>query len=182
MNLKIDLEERICLNQNIAFLTVKIIGEKINIYKSIVMTDNINVNIDELEVMKNYKLIVSVVIAGKQVFKKFKEFTYKSYDEYIIDSNIKINRQLNNNILEKISLINKNHLKNICISINPLIAYRKESNGKISIHSNGGILLLREKLSDMFKEIIDNKYIINVNDVDNLNILLLKGCLIAYEK
>ena len=45
MNLKINLDENIYLVQNIAFLMVKIIDKKINIYKKIVTTDNININI-----------------------------------------------------------------------------------------------------------------------------------------
>ena len=75
MNLKINLDENIYLVQNIAFLMVKIIDKKINIYKKIVTTDNININIKALEKMQNYKLIVNVIVDGKQIFKKFEEFT-----------------------------------------------------------------------------------------------------------
>ena len=57
MNLKINLDENIYLVQNIAFLMVKIIDKKINIYKKIVTTDNININIKALEKMQNYKLL-----------------------------------------------------------------------------------------------------------------------------
>ena len=113
MNLKINLDENIYLVQNIAFLMVKIIDKKINIYKKIVTTDNININIKALEKMQNYKLIVNVIVDGKQIFKKFEEFTYKDYDEYIIDNNIRIGKQKNSNFLERVSLINKKNIKNI---------------------------------------------------------------------
>ena len=84
-----------------------LIDKKINIYKKIVTTDNININIKALEKMQNYKLIVNVIVDGKQIFKKFEEFTYKDYDEYIIDNNIRIGKQKNSNFLERVSLINK---------------------------------------------------------------------------
>ena len=182
MNLKINLDENIYLVQNIAFLMVKIIDKKINIYKKIVTTDNININIKALEKMQNYKLIVNVIVDGKQIFKKFEEFTYKDYDEYIIDNNIRIGKQKSSNFLERVSLINKKNIKNIDVSLNPLIAYREENKKKISIYNNGSVLLLKGDLFDILKKIIDNKYVINAKDIDNLNILLLKGCLIAYEK
>ena len=77
--------------------------------------------------MQNYKLIVNVIVDGKQIFKKFEEFTYKDYDEYIIDNNIRIGKQKkNSNFLERVSLINKKNIKNIDVSLNPLIAYREE--------------------------------------------------------
>lgn len=110
------------------------------------------------------------------------EFTYKDYDEYIIDNNIRIGKQKNSNFLERVSLINKKNIKNIDVSLNPLIAYREENKKKISIYNNGSVLLLKGDLFDILKKIIDNKYVINAKDIDNLNILLLKGCLIAYEK
>ena len=79
-------------------------------------------------------------------------------------------------------IINKKNIKNIDVSLNPLIAYREENKKKISIYNNGSVLLLKGDLFDILKKIIDNKYVINAKDIDNLNILLLKGCLIAYEK
>lgn len=182
MNLKIDLGKNAYLTQNIASLLVKIIGKDINIYKNIVDSSNININIDNLENNQEYKILVSVVMEGKQILKKFKEFTYENYDEYIIDENIKINNKISEEIIKKVNLINDENKNNIKISINPLVAYRIETNGKVSLYNNGGILLLKNELSNVVQEIINNKYIICSKDIENINILLLKGCLVAYEK
>lgn len=119
---------------------------------------------------------------GKQILKKFKEFTYENYDEYIIDENIKISNKINKKIIKKVNLINDGNKNNIEISINPLVAYRIENNGKMSLYNNGGILLLKNELSNIVQKIINNKYIICSKDIENINILLLKGCLVAYEK
>lgn len=182
MNLKIDLDKNIYLTQNIVSLLVKIIDKDINIYKNIVDSSNININIDKLEHNKEYKMIVSVVMDGKQIFKKFKEITYKNYDEYRIDENIKISNKINKKIIKKVYLINDENKNNIKISVNPLVAYRIETNREISFYNNGGILLLKNELSNIVQEIINNKYIICSKDIENINMLLLKGCLIAYEK
>ena len=182
MNLKIDLDKNVCLTQNLVSLIVKIIGKDINIYKNIVDSSNININIDKLEDNKEYKILVSVVMDGKQILKKFKEFTYENYDEYIIDENIKISNKINKKIIKKVNLINDGNKNNIEISINPLVAYRIENNGKMSLYNNGGILLLKNELSNIVQKIINNKYIICSKDIENINILLLKGCLVAYEK
>lgn len=182
MNLKIDLDKNVCLTQNLVSLIVKIIGKDINIYKNIVDSSNININIDKLENNKEYKILVSVVMDGKQILKKFKEFTYENYDEYIIDENIKISNKINKKIIKKVNLINDGNKNNIEISINPLVAYRIENNGKMSLYNNGGILLLKNELSNIVQKIINNKYIICSKDIENINILLLKGCLVAYEK
>ena len=182
MNLKIDLDKNVCLTQNLVSLIVEIIGKDINIYKNIVDSSNININIDKLENNKEYKILVSVVMDGKQILKKFKEFTYENYDEYIIDENIKISNKINKKIIKKVNLINDGNKNNIEISINPLVAYRIENNGKMSLYNNGGILLLKNELSNIVQKIINNKYIICSKDIENINILLLKGCLVAYEK
>lgn len=182
MNLKIDLDKNVCLTQNLVSLIVKIIGKDINIYKNIVDSSNININIDKLENNKEYKILVSVVMDGKQILKKFKEFTYENYDEYIIDENMKISNKINKKIIKKVNLINDGNKNNIEISINPLVAYRIENNGKMSLYNNGGILLLKNELSNIVQKIINNKYIICSKDIENINILLLKGCLVAYEK
>lgn len=106
MNLKIELDKNICLTQNIVSLLVKIIGKDINLYKNIVDSNNININIDKLENNEEYKILVSVVMDGKQILKKFKEFTYENYDEYIIDENIKIINVARDKSIKKVSLIN----------------------------------------------------------------------------
>ena len=182
MNLKIDLDKNVCLTQNLVSLIVKIIGKDINIYKNIVDSSNININIDKLENNKEYKILVSVVMDGKQILKKFKEFTYENYDEYIIDENIKISNKINKKIIKKVNLINDGNKNNIEISINPLVAYRIENTGKMSLYNIGGRLLLKNELSNIVQKIINNKYIICSKDIENINILLLKGCLVAYEK
>ena len=181
MNLKIELAKNICLTQNVASVLVKIIGEDIKIYKDIVNSNNININIGNLKNSNDYKMIVSVVMDGKQLLKKFKEFTYENYDEYTIDKNIKISKKYSNIMIKRVSLINDEN-KSIKIAVNPLIAYRIESGGTISLYNNGGVLLLKNELSSIVQKIINNKYIIHSKDIENLNILLLKGCLIAYEK
>lgn len=182
MNLKIELDKNICLSQKVVSVLIKIIGENINIYKDIVDSSNLNINIDKLENNKDYKMLASVVMDGKQILKKFKEFTYENYDEYIIDENIKICNETSDKSVKRVSLINEDNKNKINISVNPLVAYRFESNGKISLYNNGGILLLKKELSNIVQNIINNKYIICSEDIENLNILLLKGCLIAYEK
>lgn len=182
MNLKIELDKNICLSQKVVSVLIKIIGENINIYKDIVDSSNININIDKLENNKDYKMLASVVMDGKQILKKFKEFTYENYDEYIIDENIKICNETSDKSVKRVSLINEENKNKLNISVNPLVAYRIESNGKISLYNNGGILLLKNELSNIVQNIINNKYIICSEDIENLNILLLKGCLIAYEK
>ncbi len=182
MNLKIELDKNICLSQKVLSVLVKIIGKDINIYKNIVDSGNININIDKLANNKDYKIIVSVVMGGKQILKRFREFTYEDYDEYIIDENIKISNKINNKTIKRVSLIDNENINNLNIVANPLIAYRLESNCKMSIYNNGGILLLKNELSNIMQNIINNKYIICSKDIENLNILLLKGCLIAYEK
>lgn len=182
MNLKIELDKNIYLTQNIVSLLVKIIGQDIIIYKNIVDSSNININIDKLENNKDYKILVSVVMDGKQILKKFKEFTYENYDEYIIDENIKICNETSDKTIKRVCLLNDENKNKFNISVNPLIAYRIESGRKISLYNNGGILLLKNELSNIVQKIVDNKYIICSKDIENLNILLLKGCLIAYEK
>lgn len=182
MNLKIELDKNICLTQNVASVLVKIIGEDIKIYKDIVNSNNININIGNLKNSNDYKMIVNVVMNGKQLLKKFEEFTYENCDEYTIDKNIKISKKYSNIKIKRVSLINDENKSNLKIAVNPLIAYRMESNGTISLYNNGGLLLLKNELSNIVKKIINNKYIINSKDIENLNILLLKGCLIAYEK
>lgn len=182
MNLKIELDKNIYLSQKIVSVLIKIIGENINDYKDIVDSSNININIDKLENNKDYKMLASVVMDGKQILKKFKEFTYENYDEYIIDENIKICNETSDKSVKRVSLINEENKNKINISVNPLVAYRFESYGKISLYNNGGILLLKKELSNIVQDIINNKYIICSEDIENLNILLLKGCLIAYEK
>ncbi len=182
MNLKIELDKGICLTQNIVSLLVKVIGKDINIYKNIVDSSNININIDKLENNREYKILISVVMDGKQILKKFKEFTYENYDEYIVDENIKISNIINTKSIKKVSLITDENKNKLNISINPLVGYRMESKRKISLYNNGGILLLKNDLSNIVRKIINNKYIINSKDIENLNLLLLKGCLVVYEK
>lgn len=182
MNLKVELDKNICLTQTVVSLLIKIIGEDIKVYKNIVDSSNININIDKLENNMNYKILVSVVMEGKQILRKFKEFTYENYDEYTIDENIKIRDKINDIMIKKVSLINDGDKTNLNIAVNPLVAYRIESNGKMSIYNNGGVFLLKNELSNIVQRIINNKYVICSKDIENLNILLLKGCLVAYEK
>ena len=121
MNLKVELDKNICLTQTVVALLIKIIGEDIKVYKNIVDSSNININIDKLENNMNYKILVSVVMEGKQILRKFKEFTYENYDEYTIDENIKIRDKINDIMIKKVSLINDGDKTNLNIAVNPLV-------------------------------------------------------------
>lgn len=187
MNIEINLNNAIInksfLNQ-LYSVKIKIIHEK-DIYeiKGIFNETKINIKTNILfENNQKYTIIVSVVSLGIQISKRKYTFIYHKDDQYKLDNNCSI---INNDKTNKIDIINSVSDKNystLRYKVNPLCAFRDEEN-KFSIYLNGNIYLISGNLLNMFKNMLELKEFSNITNeqISNINTLIKKGCIIAYE-
>ncbi len=191
MNIKLNLTnqiiKKIFYNQ-LYSVKIKIIYEG-EIYTFNGIFDEINVNLKtDISFRDNqtYQIIISVVSLGIQILKRKYTFIYHKNNKYKLDEDCSIIDESKTNQINIIdSLADKNCFE-LKYRVNPLCAFRDEKD-KVSIYLNGNVYLISGNLLNIFKNVlelnelnliqIDNKKMIN-----NLNILIKKGFIIAYER
>lgn len=179
--MNIDLS-KLKISNNVYSVRIKIVsGDKIqeitNLY------NNRIINYDyTFKDSTDYIVVISVAQFGKQIYKKKYSFTYHSCDKYILDDNITIiNGLKNNNISNKMIISDLNYN----FDINPLASYRNEGS-KLSVFVNGNIYLLKGNLKKIFMAIKKGESLTEIgisedNIIKELELLILKGCVICYE-
>lgn len=175
--------QNINLCNDIFSVRIKIVNnERVEVFNYLFKEHIINIDYP-FESNRPYILIISIMQYGKQIIKNKYTFIYSKCDKYI-DNNVIL--ELANNNLNNY-LIKKNIIRNINqkMSVNPIIMLREEDEDTISVYNNGNILLLKGNLrklllcirnAERIEENIDGNLLL-----DNLNTLLLKGCIVSYE-
>lgn len=191
MNIKLNLNNQIIKDifyNQLYSVKIKVI-HKGEIYTFNGIFNEINVNMEtDINFKDNqpYHIIINVVSLGIQILKRKYTFIYHKNNRYKLDEDCLI---INDNRTNKINIINflsdKNYIK-LKYRVNPLCAFRDEKD-KFSIYLNGNVYLISGNLLNIFKNILELKefkptQINNEEIMNNLNILIKKGFIIAYER
>lgn len=146
----------------------------------------IKVDINFIE-NKKYRIIISIVNNGKQVYKGKIEFIYKVNMVFITQDKmikIKIIKEEKENNIYEIKKISPNTYKKYKYIINPLAIVREEDEKCITIFINSNVYILKGKLAEIVKNINNETFVKKIKEFDKLNeinLLILKGCIICYE-
>ena len=146
----------------------------------------IKVDINFIE-NKKYRIIISIVNNGKQVYKGKIEFIYKVNMVFITQDKmikIKIIKEEKENNIYEIKKISPNTYKKYKYVINPLAIVREEDEKCITIFINSNVYILKGKLAEIVKNINNETFVKKIKEFDKLNeinLLILKGCIICYE-
>lgn len=146
----------------------------------------IKVDINFIE-NKKYRIIISIVNNGKQVHKGKIEFIYKANMVFITQDKmikIKIIKEEKENNIYEIKKISPNTYKKYKYVINPLAIVREEDEKCITIFINSNVYILKGKLAEIVKNINNETFVKKIKEFDKLNeinLLILKGCIICYE-
>lgn len=146
----------------------------------------IKVDINFIE-YKKYRIIISIVNNGKQVYKGKIEFIYKANMVFITQDKmikIKIIKEEKENNIYEIKKISPNTYKKYKYVINPLAIVREEDEKCITIFINSNVYILKGKLAEIVKNINNETFVKKIKEFDKLNeinLLILKGCIICYE-
>lgn len=136
---------------------------------------------------KKYRIIISIVNNGKQVYKGKIEFIYKANMVFITQDKmikIKIIKEEKENNIYEIKKISPNTYKKYKYIINPLAIVREEDERCITIFINSNVYILKGKLAEIVKNINNETFVKKIKEFDKLNeinLLILKGCIICYE-
>ena len=136
---------------------------------------------------KKYRIIISIVNSGKQVYKGKIEFIYKANMVFITQDKmikIKIIKEEKENNIYEIKKISPNTYKKYKYIINPLAIVREEDERCITIFINSNVYILKGKLAEIVKNINNETFVKKIKEFDKLNeinLLILKGCIICYE-
>lgn len=181
------------LTNNLASIKLKILNENgIKIYKEIFKIEKEKkiIKIDESFLKSNNIIVFDIVQHGKLIIKKYYNFSSENYDNYKIDDLVSLSMvKFKIKKLNLIYVINENNFLDYYYDVSPILAVRKESY-QTSIYNNGNIIMLKNNMKKIF-DVIKEKDIktiykeINLSKSEFVNILqmlVLKGCVIAYEK
>lgn len=189
MNILINLKKNNIQNQLFSVKVILIQNKRIREYRNIFDTTNVIIKTG-IEFIENekYDFIISVVCLGKQIIKEKYTFIYKKNtmkfinDEYI-DIEVRDDNETNN-IVPVMHLTYESY-KNYNYKINPVAMYRKDKDDLSTVFLNDNIYILKGNLMKIVEKIYCNsefKKLIDKNkELDNINLLILKGCLICYE-
>lgn len=155
------------------------------IFKNTIIVLNTNIVFVQNE---KYEFIISLAVLGKQIIKEKYSFIYEVDEEYQLLEN-KISLKITkDNIDNKIKIINEigaDSFQKYEYRINPLAVIRQEDNDKITIFLNGNVYILKGALMKAVKAILqEEEYkesIIKSNKIEDINLLISKGCIICYE-
>lgn len=193
MNIVLDIKKILNNNEKNQLISIKmvIVQNKTSIeckgfFKDANIKIETGINFIENE---KYDIIISIVILGKQIYKEKYSFVYKKNLEYstkdkLIDFKITDNSTKNN--IKPITNLTYKTYRNYNFRINPLAIVRKENENCKTIFFNNNVYILRGKLM----EIVDKIYYNNnfMEDIDkykkfkDINLLILKGCIVCYEQ
>ena len=97
---------------------------------------------------------------------------------------IKIIKEEKENNIYEIKKISPNTYKKYKYIINPLAIVREEDERCITIFINSNVYILKGKLAEIVKNINNETFVKKIKEFDKLNeinLLILKGCIICYE-
>lgn len=193
MYIRIDLKDIIKEKQinQVNSIRLNLIEKNKKIEYKGIFIDNIAIIKTDINFIEDekYRIIISIVNNGKQIYKEKIEFIYKANTVFIIpDKMIKIKiikneKEKENNIYE-IKKISQNTYKKYKYIINPLAIVREEDEKSITIFINNNVYILKGKLAEIFKNINNKTFVKKIREFDKLNeinLLILKGCIICYE-
>ncbi len=192
MNIVLDIKEILNNIERDQLISVKIVivQNKNSIeFKGIFKGENISIE-TEIDFIENekYDMIISMVILGKQIYKSKYSFVYKKNLRYLtkdklIDFKITDNGLKNN--LKPITNLTYKTYRNYNFKINPLAVFREENENCKTIFFNDNVYIIIGKLREIVDKIYCNKKFLEDIDkykkLEDINLLVFKGCIICYE-